>query len=55
MITNAAGQGQTDMGLNQRTGIIEEDVEACDNLPFYSINPLLTPISLPTTLQKAQR
>lgn len=49
------GQGQTDIGLNQRTGLVEEVDEACDNLPSYSINPLLTPIPTPTIIQKSQR
>lgn len=55
MIVNAAGVGQTEMDLNQRTNIGEGEVEAWDNLPSNSINPSLSSISIPTTLQKLQR
>lgn len=59
MINNVAGEEQTDIGLNQRTGLVEEEVddEACDILPSYSnsINPLLSPLPTPTTIQKCHR
>ncbi|KAK1389373.1 putative transcription factor KAN4 [Heracleum sosnowskyi] len=48
------GLGQTEMDLNQRIHIGEGEVEACDNLPSHSMNPSLSSISIPTTLQKLQ-
>lgn len=53
-IGKVTGLGQTEIDLNQRTSMGEGEVEACDNLPSNSINPSLSSISIPTTLQKLQ-
>lgn len=48
------GLGRTEMDLNRRTNLGQGEVEACDNLPSNSINPSLSSVSIPTTLQKLQ-
>lgn len=56
MIVNAAGQGQKYMeDFKQKTERSDEQVEACDSLPSYSISSLSTPTSLTSLLLNAQR